>query len=136
MNSLTNCTFQLKIYTCQVFPHSFDFPTFLLIIQHCHLFTISMFFFWNLCYLFCIQPCNHKSCNKNYQRNLISIAIKNHQKLQKKVQCACISAKVVYPKYFKHWLSTVAHTIDYVCSKISNHGLSFSLFRFFWEKPF
>ena len=27
-----------------------------------------------------------------------------------------------YPKYSKHWPSTVAHTIVGVCSKISNHG--------------
>ena len=39
-------------------------------------------------------------------------------------------AKVIYPKYSKHWLSTVAHTIDCVCSKILNHGLLFSLFMF------
>ena len=25
--------------------------------------------------------------------------------------------KVIYPKYSKHWLSSVAHTIDCVCSK-------------------
>ena len=46
--------------------------------------------------------------------------------------------KVVYPKYSKHWLSTVAHTIDCVCSKILNHGVNhgllFSLFKFFWWK--
>ena len=46
--------------------------------------------------------------------------------------------KVTYPKYSKHWLSTVAHTIDWVCSKILNHGLIhgllFSLFKFFWWK--
>ena len=29
---------------------------------------------------------------------------------------------------------TVAHTIDFVCSKILNHGLLFSLFKFFWAK--
>ena len=32
--------------------------------------------------------------------------------------------KVIYPKYSKHWLSTVAHTIDCVCSKILNHCLN------------
>ena len=32
--------------------------------------------------------------------------------------------KVIDPKYSKHWLSTVAHTIDCVCSKISYHGLN------------
>ena len=46
--------------------------------------------------------------------------------------------KVIYPKYFKHWLSIVAHTIDCMCSKILshglNHGLSFSLFKFFGWK--
>ena len=46
-----------------------------------------------------------------------------------------ILIKVIYPKFFKQWLSTVAHTIDRVCSKILNqglnHGLLFSLFKFF-----
>ena len=46
--------------------------------------------------------------------------------------------KVIYPKYSNHWLSTVAHTIDCVCSKILNqglnHGLLFSLFMFFGWK--
>ena len=46
--------------------------------------------------------------------------------------------KVIYPKYSKHWLSTVARTIDCVCSKILNHGLNhgllFSLFKFFGWK--
>ena len=45
---------------------------------------------------------------------------------------------IVYPKYSKHWLSTVAHTIDCVCSKILNnglnHGLLFSIFKFFGWK--
>ena len=36
-------------------------------------------------------------------------------------------SKVIYPKYSKHWLSTVAHTIDCVCSKILNHGLNHGL---------
>ena len=44
-------------------------------------------------------------------------------------------SKFIYPKYSKQLLSTVAHTIDCVCSKILNHGLnhglSFSLFKFF-----
>ena len=49
-------------------------------------------------------------------------------------------AKVIHPKYSKHWLSTVAHKIDCVCSKILdlglNHELSFSLFKFFVWKTF
>ena len=32
------------------------------------------------------------------------------------------SFKVIYPKYSKHQLCTVAHTINCVCSKILNHG--------------
>ena len=44
------------------------------------------------------------------------------------------SSQVIYPKYSKHWLSTLAHTIYCVCSKISNHGLLFSLFKFLGEK--
>ena len=35
--------------------------------------------------------------------------------------------KVVYPKYSKHWLHTVAHTIDCVCSKMLYHGLNLGL---------
>ena len=50
-----------------------------------------------------------------------------------------VSSKVIYPNYSKHWLTTVAHTIDCVYSKILNHGLNhgllFSLFLFFgWKK--
>ena len=49
-------------------------------------------------------------------------------------------AKVIYPKYSKHskyskhWISTLACTIDHVCSKILSHGLNhrfLSLFKFF-----
>ena len=29
-----------------------------------------------------------------------------------------VKSKVIYPKYSKHWLSTVAHTIDCVCGKM------------------
>ena len=49
-----------------------------------------------------------------------------------------VSLKVIHPKYSKHWLSTVAHIIDCVFSKILNHGLNdgllFSLFKFFGWK--
>ena len=43
-------------------------------------------------------------------------------------------SKVIYPKYSKHWLYTVAHTIDCVCSKMLNHGLNHGLFlsQVFW----
>ena len=52
---------------------------------------------------------------------------------------AWLLTKVIYPKYSKHWLSTVAHTIiDCVCSKLLNHGLNhellFSVFKFFGWK--
>ena len=46
----------------------------------------------------------------------------------------------VYPKYSKHWLSvsSVAHTIDCVCSKILNHGIKswviIFTFQVFWVK--
>ena len=44
-------------------------------------------------------------------------------------------SKVIYPKYSKHFVTTVPHTIDCLCSKILNHGLNhgllFSLFKFF-----
>ena len=44
--------------------------------------------------------------------------------------------KVIYPKYSKHLLFIVAHTIDCVCSKILNNGLLFSVFKFFgWNQP-
>ena len=47
-------------------------------------------------------------------------------------------AKVIYPKNSKHWPSTVAHSIDFVCSKVLNHGLNhgllFSLFKFWGWK--
>jgi hypothetical protein len=43
--------------------------------------------------------------------------------------------KVIYPKYAKHLPYIVAHTIECVCSKMSNHGfnhgLFISLFKFF-----
>ena len=49
-----------------------------------------------------------------------------------------VGPKYIYHKYSKHWLSTVAHTMDCVCSKILNrglnHGLLFSLIKFFWVK--
>ena len=42
-------------------------------------------------------------------------------------------AKVIYPKYSKNWPYTLAHTIDFGCSKMLNHGLnhrfSLSLFK-------
>ena len=36
--------------------------------------------------------------------------------------------KVIYPKYSKHWLYTVAHTIGCVWSKMRNHGSKHVLF--------
>jgi hypothetical protein len=37
--------------------------------------------------------------------------------------------KVIHPKYSKHWPYIVAHTIEFVCSKMLNHGLFLSLFK-------
>jgi hypothetical protein len=37
-----------------------------------------------------------------------------------KAKCKILKGLFIYPKYSK--LSTVAHTIDFVCSKILNHG--------------
>ena len=37
------------------------------------------------------------------------------------------TTKVIKPKYSKHQLYTVAHTIDCVCSKMLNHGLFFTV---------
>ena len=39
-----------------------------------------------------------------------------------------IKGKAIYTNYSKHWPYTVAHTIDCVCSKMLNHGLSHGLF--------
>ena len=39
--------------------------------------------------------------------------------------------KVIYTKYSKHWPYTVAHTIDYVCSKINNSWFN-PLFSFYY----
>ena len=49
------------------------------------------------------------------------------------------TSKLYIPSmYSKHWLSTMAHTIDFVRCKILNrglnHGLLFSLFNFFGWK--
>ena len=63
---------------------------------------------------------NHKSSRLHQMRAL------RHSTLE-------LKNKVMFPKYAKHWLFTVAHTIDCVCCKILNHslnhGLSFSLFK-------
>ena len=47
----------------------------------------------------------------------------------------CTLGKVIYPKSSKHWLSTLPHTIDCVCSKILNRGLNHKL-SFWLEKTF
>ena len=43
------------------------------------------------------------------------------------------TGKVKYTKYSKHWHNTLAHTIDWLCSKMwnngSNHGLSISFYK-------
>ena len=44
-----------------------------------------------------------------------------------------LRGKVIYPKYSKHWPYTVAHTIDFVCSKSLNHGLNHGLFLSFFK---
>ena len=44
--------------------------------------------------------------------------------LDDKIELVFVSmAKVIHPKYFKHRLYTVIHTIDCVWSKILNPGL-------------
>ena len=67
----------------------------------------------------------------NGDSKLVGLVAKKNEKTEAWI-------KVIYPKYSKHWLSTVAHTIDCVCSKILNHGLNhgllFSLFKFFGWK--
>ena len=46
----------------------------------------------------------------------------------------------ISPKYSKHWITTMAHTIDCECSKMLNHGLNhgllFSLFKVFGGRTF
>ena len=37
-------------------------------------------------------------------------------------------AKVIHPKYSKHWPYSVAHTIDCVCCKMLNHRLNHGFF--------
>ena len=39
-----------------------------------------------------------------------------------------LPAKVIHPKYSKHWPYTVAHRID--CSKMLNHGLNHEIFEY------
>ena len=57
-------------------------------------------------------------------------------------QFNCVQAvpKVIYPKYSKHWLSTVAHTIDCVCGKNMKSGFKswviIFTFHVFWVKSF
>ena len=43
-------------------------------------------------------------------------------------ECFNSTAKVIHPKYSKHWPYTVAYKIDCVCSKMLNHGLNHGLF--------
>ena len=38
------------------------------------------------------------------------------------------SAKVIYPKYSKHWFYTMAHTINFVCNEMLNHDLNHGFF--------
>ena len=40
----------------------------------------------------------------------------------------CVTTKIMYPKYSKHWPYTVAQTSDCVRCKILNHGLNNGLF--------
>ena len=65
-----------------------------------------------------------------------------HRFNKKQQQNISALGKVIYTKYYKHWPYTVTHTIDCVCNKILNHGtyhglnhgLLFSLFKFFGRK--
>ena len=76
---------------------------------------------------------------ENHRENLFSryVSLMNNEAFVKSVEI-CEQPKVIHPKYSNHWLSTVAHAIDCVCSKILNHGLNhgllFSLFKFFGWK--
>ena len=55
-----------------------------------------------------------KKVSSLHLQDFLSLAItQNGKKISK-----CV--KVIYTKYSKHWLYTVAHTIDCVCSKINN----------------
>jgi hypothetical protein len=82
--------------------------------------------------LFCIQLC-WVFLNKNgWSLGVCSMLLKGSFCSLLHIVGVCV--KVIHPKYSKHWIYTVVHTIDYVCSKILNHGLSFSLFKFFGWK--
>ena len=68
--------------------------------------------------------------------NFVGKSIQIHEKMHKLLSPAALESfkafsgllKVIYPKYSKHSLSTVAHTIDGVCSKMLNSGLNYGLF--------
>ena len=48
-----------------------------------------------------------------------------------------VEIKVIYPKYSKHWLSTVAHTIDCVCNKIMVQIMGYTGGKNVWgDRPF
>ena len=64
-----------------------------------------------------------------------------HQLLYNAMQVTYVLLKVIYPKYSKHWLSTVAHTIDCVCVKyyicmVYIMGYHFHFSSFLGEKTF
>ena len=42
-------------------------------------------------------------------------------------------SKGIYPKYYKHWSYTVAHTINCVCSKMLNHGWTHGVISFTFQ---
>ena len=54
------------------------------------------------------------------------------------MQFLCIFGKIIYSKYSKNGAYTLTHTIDCVCSKMLNngitHGLFLLLFQFFKMK--
>ena len=74
----------------------------------------------------------HLFADCNYKFTLKTVVMLAYQMIET-IEFIHSKGKVIYPKYSKHQLYTVGHTIDCVCSKLLNfnHGLLFSLFKFF-----
>jgi hypothetical protein len=87
-------------------------------------------FFWN------IKGAMQKQGVKTL--HAVQVFYEGHKLFLKYPSWFVVYYKVIYPKYSKHWPYTVAHTINWVCSKMLNHGLNhgllLSLFKFFGWK--
>ena len=88
----------------------------------------SQTLFW-IHYKLVIELLEHSHFSRNYLKLQI-LASCNNFRIEQDSELAKFwpRAKVIYTKYSKHWLYTVANTIDCVCSKMLNHGLNHGLF--------